>query len=133
MANVVLPRVQAMVLCDVAHKDENEIGVYRLTGVRTTLEASSFPLLRPRLCAFLQLSGHRGEAHCHVEVSGVETGNLIYHTPRKVIAFDGPLVVVPIAFRIRNCVFPAAGLYYVQAFDQGKLIGERPLRVLQEE
>src|SRR5437879_5980324 len=127
MAKLVLPRVQAMVICDRAKQSDTEVGVFRLAGVRSSIQAASFPALYPRLSAFVQFSGHRGEASCHAKVTRIKTDEHIYQTPPKKVLFYGPNFVVPVVFRLRNCVFPTMGLYYVQIFNESKLIAERPL------
>jgi hypothetical protein len=133
MPKLVLPRVQAMVVCDRAKESESELDVFRLLGVRSSIQAASFPAFHPRLCAFAQISGHQGEAYCHVEVIRIDTDEEIAHTSPKKLTFRGPTFIVPAVFRMRNCVFPAPGLYYVQVYNERKLITERPLRLLQEE
>jgi Family of unknown function (DUF6941) len=129
MAKSVLPRVQAMVLCDSVQESNEEVGVFHLDGVRSILDAQSFPAFRPRLCIFLQMSGHAGQASCHIEIDRSELSEVIYQSAPKSITFESPALVEPVFFRLRNCVFPAPGLYYVQLFDGGKIIGERPLLV----
>ena len=37
------------------------------------------------------------------------------------------------AIRLRNCEFPAPGVYYVQIYCEEKLIAERPLFLQKEE
>lgn len=128
MAKLVRPRVQAMVLCDAVDKADQERGVFHLTGVRYTLALPLFPA-RTEICVFMQMSGHRGEADCHIEIDRTETDEVVYHTPPQTIRFAEPMVVVPVVFHLPDCEFPAAGVYYVQVFHAGKLIGERPLHV----
>ena len=133
MANLVLPRVQAMVLCDGVKESDQEADVFQLVGVRTVLEMPSFPALHPRLCVFVQFSGHRGQATCRVEIERSTTGEVIFETPPRVIKFEGPTLVVPVVFRARNCVFPEPGIYYVQVYYANKVIGERLLHVREED
>jgi hypothetical protein len=133
MAKVVLPRVQAMVLCDGVEESDQESGVYHLKGVRNVIEASSFPCTRSRFFAFTQMSGHVGEASCHGEINRAETDETVFRTPGRVIAFEGPLSISPVVFRLRNCGFPAPGVYYVQVFWDSKLIGERLLHLVLED
>ena len=132
MPQLVLPRVQAMVVCDGIEESEVEPGTFHLKGVRSEITALHFPYTRPRLCVYLQMSGHRGEASCRVAVNRTETDEIVYRTSPRVIAFEGPMPVVPVIFRLRNCSFPAPGLDYVQMFHESKLIGERPLYLLAE-
>ncbi len=132
MVKPVLPRVQAMVVCDAIKESEEESDVFHLHGVRNALEASSFPALLPRLGVLAHLSGHAGRAMIRMLISRLETDDIIYESAPKDVAFLSPTSVVAVAFRARNCVFPAAGLYYVQLFHETKLIGERPLDVREE-
>jgi hypothetical protein len=107
MAKSVLPRVQAMVVCD-ALKETDEASVYHLSGVRAVLDVMSFPAFQPRLCIFLHMSGHLGQANCRVQIERAGTAELIYESVPKLIAFHEPTVVESVFFRLRNCVFSGA-------------------------
>lgn len=131
MAQLVLPRVHTMVLCDGVEESEYERDVFNLIGVRTVIE-SPFPAVVPLLCVFVQLTGHQGEASCRVVIEQAVSGDVIFKSEPERIAFRGPIDVVPVVYPIRDCVFPSPGLYYVQVFDDEKMIGERPLRLLEE-
>ena len=130
---LVLPRVLALVVCDGIEESEQEMGVYRLSGVRTRLDVPVFPAFRPRLCVFVQMNGHRGQALCRIGIRQEATDEVIYQTKAKTILFEDPRLAVPVVFRLRNCVFPASGLYYVEILDETKLIGERRLLLQQED
>lgn len=132
MAKLVLPRVQAMVVCDAIKESEEEADVFHLHGVRNVLEVPSFPALRPRLTVLAHLSGHPGRAAIRMAVNRLETDEMIHESAPKLVQFLGPTSVVTVAFRARNCVFPAPGLYYVQLYHERKLIGERPLEIREE-
>jgi hypothetical protein len=67
MAKLVLPRVQAMVVCDAIEESTTERGTFLLDGVRSTIRAPFFPYRRLRLCVFLHMTGHVGEAACREE------------------------------------------------------------------
>ena len=133
MAQLVLPRVQAMVLCDDIEESDQEDEVVQLTGVRAAIELPSFPAVRSQLCVYLQISGHQGEALCHIQIESIERDEVIYKTESLVIIFEDPTTIVPVYFRLPNCVFSTTGVYYVQVFNESKLICERPLRLRQEE
>jgi hypothetical protein len=132
MANLVLPRVQAMVLCDGIKESAQEYGVFHLQGVRSDIQVRSFPYTHSRLGVFLQMSGHKGTASCHVEINHAATDDVVFRTTPHVVEFEEPMVIVPVVFRLRNCSFPTPGVYYVQMFGEAKLIGERPLHVAEE-
>jgi hypothetical protein len=133
MAKLVLPRAQAMVLCDEVEESDEEEGTHHLTGVRSKIQVPSFPSTRRRLCVFLQMSGHEGDAICRLEVHRLATDERIYRTSPRPISFQDPVLVVPVIYRLRNCEFPAPGVYYVQIFHENKMIGERPLHLVEEE
>jgi hypothetical protein len=127
MAKLVLPRVQAMFVCDRVKESDIEPGVFSLAGARAYIEASSFPAFYPRLVVFAHMSGHQGEVLCHAAINRIETDEMIYETPSRRIAFEHPSFVVPVVFHVRNCVFPVPGVYCAQIFHEGKLIAERTL------
>ena len=127
MSTLVLPRVQAMLLCDEIEESDQEADVVHLTGVRAVLDVPSFPAVYAQLCVFLHMSGHQGMANCQVKIEEVGSGDAIFETEILAVSFDDPASVVPVYFRLPNCVFPAPGLYYVQVLHESKLIGERPL------
>ena len=106
---------------------------YHLNGVRSVIEVPSFPALRSRLCVFVQISGHAGEANCHIEIENAESGELIYKSGTKVVHFESPTCVEPTVFRLRNCMFSSPGVYFVQVIHENKMIWERPLLVRMEE
>ena len=132
MAQLVLPRVHAMVLCDRVEDSEYEADVFNLVGVRTTIE-SPFPAVVSQLCLFVQITGHEGEASFHVEVEFIASSEVIYESLPETIGFEGPAKVVPVVFPLSNCVFPVDGVYYVQLYHDQKMIGERPLSLRQED
>src|SRR6516164_5473823 len=130
---VILPRVQAMVLCDDIEESEQDADAMNLVGVRSVLVSPVFPLVRSLLCVFIQMSGHPGQASCHVEIESLGGDGVIFETDPLTFSFMDPTVVVPVILWLPNCVFSTAGVYYVQVYCDEKLIGERPLTVRQED
>lgn len=132
MAELVLPRVLAMVLCDDVVEADEEIGVFHLTGVRTVIDAGSFPTIHS-LCVFVQMTGHNGEADCRAQIECAETGDVIGEADAQTIAFEHPTIAVPVLFRFPSCVFATPGLYFVEMFHENKQIGKRRLDIRQKE
>jgi hypothetical protein len=132
MAQLVLPRVLATVMCDDVVESDEEVGVFHLAGVRTFIDAPSFPTVRS-LCVFVQMTGHEGESDCRVEIECADTGEVIGEADPQTVAFEHPTIVVPVLFRFPNCVFATPGLYFLQMYHETKLIGERRLDVRSEE
>ena len=78
------------------------------------------------------MSGHQGEARCHIEIESLMTDEVIHETESLTFTFANPTIVVPAYLRLVICVFSAPGLYYVQVYSSSKLIGERPLLLREE-
>src|SRR5437867_1353639 len=123
----VLPRVHAIVLCDRIEDVPDEEDVFNLLGVRTRIYADSFPYTHLRLYVYLQLTGHVGSADGSITVLHPRTDQELFNSPLPTIQFRGPLVLLPLYARIRNCTFPEPGIYFVQVVFDGKLLGERLL------
>jgi hypothetical protein len=47
--------------------------------------------------------------------------------PRMLFLSTDPLEVVGITFRLRNCLYPEPGLYWVQFWYNGQMISQQPL------
>jgi hypothetical protein len=56
----VFARVHVLVLCDDVEERPGEEGVYDLHGVRTHVQARSFPYTHPQLSVYLPVTGHAG-------------------------------------------------------------------------
>jgi hypothetical protein len=133
MAKAVLPRVNALLMCDDIEPSPGEAGVYNLIGVRTRLHASAFPYVHPRLYVYLQLTGHEGEFSGTLIVVSARTDEEAFTRPIPPVELKGPLYVVRVALRVQDCEFPEPGVYYVQAYYGQKLVFERPLHVLESQ
>jgi hypothetical protein len=129
---LVLPRIHVMVLCDEIEVSPDEEGVFNLNGVRTRVRAESFPHTHRQLWVYLQMTGHEGTTRCHIQIVNGETDEVVHVGPARDIELEGPLVVRPLAFRLRNCKFPTPGVYYLHAICDGKLLCERLLILLEE-
>ncbi len=130
---LVLPRVHAIVLCDRIEDVSDEEDVFNLRGVRTRLVADAFPYTHPRLYVYLQLTGHLGSASGAVVVVHARTDQELARQVLPPIQFRGPLVLLPVYLRIRNCTFPEAGIYFIQTLFDDKLLGERFFELIERE
>jgi hypothetical protein len=127
MAKVVLPRVHAMILCDDIERVPDEENAFNLLGVRTEIQAASFPHVHPQLCAYLQVTGHAGTVSGVVTAVNARTDEELFRAPTPQILLRDPLTVVPVFVRIQDCEFPEAGIYYIQVYLDQKLVCERLL------
>jgi hypothetical protein len=124
---LVLPRVHVMVLCDAIEPGTDDENVLNLLGVRTQIVADGFPYAHEDINVYLQMTGHAGRSECRIAIADADSDEEIATTEAQEITLNGPLVVVPFRFTLEDCVFPAPGLYYVQAYCDRKLLCERIL------
>jgi hypothetical protein len=121
----VFARVHVLVLCDAIAEHPDEQGVFDLRGVRTQLRARSFPHTHPQLYVYLQLTGHEGTVSGHVAARSEATEEEVVYRPIDALQLVGPLTVVHVWLRIRNCIFPGPGVYWFQVVLNEKLVAER--------
>ena len=133
MAKLVLPRVHVMVLCDEINASPTEADVFDLRGVRTSIAAPAFPYRHLQLCVYLQLTGHEGAASGEILIARADTDATVHYQPTGTVQFQGPLALIPLGVWLTDCDFPEAGLYYVQAYFDQKIIAERPLWLMRSE
>jgi len=132
MAKLVLPRVHVMVLCDEIEPSA-EADVFDLRGVRTSIAAAAFPYRHLQLCVYLQLSGHEGAASGEILIARADTDTTVHYQRIGSVQFQGPLTLIPLAVWLMDCDFPDAGLYYVQAYFDQRIIAELSLWLMQSE
>ena len=127
------PVVRYMILCDdwgVDPDNPRRVNIFGLLSNIHAIDQPPFPLLYRELCVFLALTEGRGTGNGLIVCVFEETGQKVFETPPRQIAFGAdPLEVVGLPFRIRDCPFPQAGLYLVQFWYNDAKIEERPLRL----
>jgi hypothetical protein len=125
------PSVRSLLLCEDIVADpgnSNRISLMYLVSNISPVAGAAYPLIRPRLCVFAQLTECRGQGALWAEVRQADTDRALFRTPGRVVTFPGnPLAVHGVSFRLRNLVFPAPGLYWVQLWYSDALLGEHPL------
>jgi len=131
MAEAVLPRVHTLLLCDHLEPAPGEEGVYNLFGVRTKIEASTFPHVHPQLYVYLQVTGHAGQFSGSVVGVSARTDEALFQKATPPLTLVDPLTFVPVVVPIQDCEFPESGIYYFQVFFGQKLVYERPLHLIE--
>lgn len=126
----VFARVHVLVICDEVEELPGGENLFTLSGVRTQIRAPSFPYVHPQLCIYLQITGHEGIATGHIVVVNEATDEEIVQVPIAAFQLSGPLEIIPIWLRIRDCEFPEPGVYWFQMFLNEKLVRERRFHVL---
>jgi hypothetical protein len=127
----VFARVHVLVLCDEVEKRPGEEGVFDLRGVRTHVQAGSFPYTHPQLSVYLQVTGHAGTVTGRVVGSSEATEEEIVYHPIDEIQLRGPLTMIHVQLQILDCEFPSPGIYWYQVILNEKLVAERRFSVSQ--
>jgi hypothetical protein len=129
----ILPVARYVIVCNDWAPDPGNprrVNIYGLLTNIESLDQPPYPLLYPEMCVFLALTEGRGRGDGQIVCTLEGTGQKIFETPLRPITFGpDPLEVVGVSFRIRDCPFPAAGLYLVQFWYNGAKVDERPLRL----
>jgi hypothetical protein len=127
------PIVRYMLLCDDWQWDPANRRRVTIIGLITNIHSLAeppYPLLYRQLCVFLALTEGRGQGEGKIVCRFPETGQQLFETPGRPIAFGrDPLRVVALGFRIKDISFPQSGLYTVQFWYDGEFVEERPLRM----
>jgi hypothetical protein len=131
--NEIDPTLRHLILCeDVQVDPENprRITLVGLFGAIRALGPTPYPLLQRELCVFLQMTECRGPAEGRVELQNADSGEVIFRTRTRTLPLgNDPLEVVGVTFRIRNAIFPTPGLYWVQFWYNGRILGQQSLQL----
>lgn len=127
----IVPHAKAIILCDEVTRNVAD-RVVDLKGVRTTIRARSFPYRHRRLCIYLELTGHPARSSGFVTAVRADSEQEVFATETHAISLPNPLIVVPVVFRIHDCPFPEAGLYWIQFYCNEMLVVEHRLSLLRE-
>jgi hypothetical protein len=121
----VFARVHVLVLCDEVEERPGEEAVFDLRGVRTHVQAHSFPYTHPQLDVYLQVTGHEGTVTGRVVGTNEATEEQIVYRLIDEIQLQGPLTMIHVQVQILDCEFPSPGVYWFEVFLNEKLVAER--------
>lgn len=125
------PVVRYLIVCEDVQTDPDNPRRVTLVGLISnlrSLEEPPFPILYRELCIFLQLTGCRGSAEGYIVVQQADSDQMVFRTATRTVPFSNdPLEVVGVTFRIRDCLFPEAGLYWVQFWYKDQMLAQQPL------
>ena len=127
------PVVRHMLLCEDVRSDANNPHRVNILGLVSKIEVLSdppFPLRLPELCVYLLMTDERGRGQASIVGVHADSGQAVFASPERNLQFGAdPLAVVGVIFRIEDCVFPEAGLYWIQFVYNGQVIAQQPLLV----
>lgn len=129
--NGIQPVVRYLILCEDVQRDPDHPSRITLVGLLSRIisrNLSSFPLVFPEVCAFLQLTECRGAAAIRVEVIHADSSQPTFRTQTRTVSLgNDPLAQIGLTFRLQNLLFPGAGLYWVQFCYNDTVIAQQPL------
>jgi hypothetical protein len=129
----VRPVVRYLILCQEVVVDPTnplQVTLVNLVSTIRSLSIPAFPVIRPQICAFIQMTECRGAGDLWVEIVHADSGSTVFRTQTRNVAFgNDPLEVLGLTFRIRNCPFPSAGLYWVQLWYDNGVLAQQALVV----
>jgi hypothetical protein len=106
----------------------HRLTVVGLLSVIRSRAAPPFPVVQPIFCVLLVVTGGQGAGELELRITQDVSGNQILRTRRRQVRFAGdPAAILPVKFEIRNCSFPAAGIYWVEAVWDGAILARRKL------
>jgi hypothetical protein len=121
------PTFLAMVICDNVLQDA-ETRKYYILGTATVTFAPSLPVRQQKLCVYAVLTDVRGKIRLRLRLVYVDPDS---KEDQEVMAIGGevesrdPLAVAELAISLHNLVFPRAGEYRFQLWNDDTLLGER--------
>jgi len=91
-------------------------------------EVSSYPVARAEICLFVVLTEVRGRGEFFLRIVEADSATMIFENMNRSHDFgNDPLRAHGLPFRIRNCKFPRAGLYWIQFWFNGSLLEQQDL------
>jgi hypothetical protein len=128
------PDIVYLIACDDVEIDPVNLHRINLRGLIGRLLSNAtppFPVTRPEFCVFVMFIGGSGPIEIAVRIVSDATGQSIFRTGVRRIRFTGkPNDVTGATFRIRGCMFPAAGLYWIECLAGPNVIGRQRLWAL---
>ncbi len=129
--SVLNPVVRHLVPCMDIRTEPRYPGSATLVGVITTLRSTStppFPTQMPELCVYAVVTECRAPGAVRIDIEEADTSQIVSRSPSLRAPFpNDPLRVHGLRFRLRNCSFPDAGLYWVKLLFENHVIAQQPI------
>ena len=125
------PDVLYLILCDEIQTDPSNYHRCNVLGLITSIRsavAPPFPIEHPRMLALIVWTGGKGTGELALRVIPDRLGKTVFRSRPRQVRFVGDAAAVGgVVFRIQNCPFPAAGLYWVEVLFAGSVIARQRL------
>jgi hypothetical protein len=125
------PDVLYLILCDGVQTDPNNYHRFNVLGLITAIRSTAsppLPVVRPLFLALAVWVGGQGSGELKLQIIEDRSGRVVFRTRPRLVRFVGdPSAVGGVVFHIRNCSFPAAGLYWVEVLFADSVIARQRL------
>lgn len=122
-----------MLLCDEIVADPIQPNKFELRGLIHAIrlkEPIRLPAVIDQLCVLLYLTGGRGVGNLQIVGLEADTDREVFVSLHYRIEYPpDPLELVTRSFRLRQCIVPRPGLYWIQLKHNGRTLTEQPLTV----
>ena len=123
----VKPILLALILCDSIIR-EAQTNKLSLIGTFNNVFAASFPCTHPNISVYIAITKGRGRIACKLRMTSLTDDRMIFELPGQ-IEFGGPITVGELAFQLQQIRFETPGVYAVEFWAGGDLLGSRKLNV----
>jgi hypothetical protein len=128
-----MPVLRFMALCEASVTDLARGGRSSLLGLLFDVRAEGeprFPFAMPVFYAFLAVTGARIPGSGQVVAVEAESDDVVFRTPIYPLDLGrDPVPVARLTLRVRGCVFPHPGFYWVQVWYNENLLAQQLLEV----
>jgi hypothetical protein len=125
------PDIFYLILCNRVETDPANYHRCNVFGLITSIRsavAPAFPVVQPDLVALAIWIGGHGTGELVLRIIEDRSATTVFRTRPRQVRFVGDVAAVGgVVFRIRNCSFPAEGLYWVEVAFAGSVIGRQRL------
>jgi hypothetical protein len=131
------PRVLFLIPCDEVQVDPHNLHRFDIKGLMIQIRSRQtppFPVHRPLFRVLVVARGCSGDAEFFLRIVREETDKVIFQSETRPAHIVGPPEqALAWKFNVADCVFPAAGVYWIEFIWAGTTIGRHPLRLLSSE
>ncbi len=125
------PVVRYVIPCEAIETDPDDPRKITLRGIVSAIRSLGeppFPLRRREFRVFVMLTECRGRGDVGIKIVQADTGQVVKQIAKRNVDFgNDPLEVHGLRFRLRNCEFPEAGLYWIEFWYNDRAITQQAL------
>ena len=131
------PEVRYLIVCDDVDTDPENFLRVDVRGLITHIRSRArppFPVVRPHFCVLILLTGCQGVGELSLRIVEGGTGRVIFRNQPRRVRFAGATEdVAGFVFHIKDCSFPAGGLYWVECIFSSVVISRQSITLTSTE